>query len=154
MQDPHIIARIKRKFQLLAPEMDERRRRQWAAAEARDLGWGGISLVARATGLSRPTIHAGLRELDQPSEKRTLEGARIRRLGGGRKSLVSHQAIVNLIASTTTRAGLTIKAALDSSHYETKIKITDEELSRLHLKRDEFHGDWNYTLSPRRRGKL
>lgn len=407
MQDPHIIVRIQRKFQLLAPEMDERRRRQWAAAEARELGWGGVSLVARATGLSRPTIHAGLRELDQPAEQRALDAARVRRPGGGRKRLVdtdsnllsalealidpvtrgdpesplrwtckstrrladeltrqqhpvgprtvaallkeagyslqanrktreggshpdrnaqfehihaqvvafhkqrqpvisvdtkkkelvgdfknggrewrpqgtpenvrvhdfidkdlgkaipygvydlasnegwvsvgithdtarfavasirrwwtemgdarfprarklmitadgggsnssrnrlwkvalqeladeldlrlqvchfppgtskwnkiehrmfsfitqnwrgkplvSHQAIVNLIASTTTRAGLTVKAALDSNHYETKIKITDEELSLLKLKRDEFHGDWNYTLSPRRR---
>ena len=407
MQDPHIIARIQRKYQFLAPEMDERRRRQWAAAEARELGWGGVSLVARATGLSRPTIHAGLRELDQPAEQRALDGARVRRPGGGRKRLVdtdsnllsalealidpvtrgdpesplrwtckstrrladeltrqqhpvgprtvaallkeagyslqanrktregsshpdrnaqfehihaqvvafhkqrqpvisvdtkkkelvgdfknggrewrpqgtpenvrvhdfidkelgkaipygvydlasnegwvsvgithdtarfavasirrwwtemgharfprarklmitadgggsnssrnrlwkvalqeladelelrlqvchfppgtskwnkiehrmfsfitqnwrgkplvSHQAVVNLIASTTTRAGLTVKAALDSAHYETKIKISDEELSGLKLKRDEFHGDWNYTLSPRRR---
>jgi hypothetical protein len=407
MQDPLIIARIQRKYQLLTPEMDERRRRQWAAAEARELGWGGVSLVARATGLSRPTIHAGLRELDQPAEQRALDAARVRRPGGGRKRLidtdsnllsalealidpvtrgdpesplrwtckstqrladeltrqqhpvgprtvaallkeagyslqanrktregsshpdrnaqfehihaqvvafhkqrqpvisvdtkkkelvgdfknggrewrpqgtpenvrvhdfidkelgkaipygvydlasnegwvsvgithdtarfavasirrwwtemgdarfprarklmitadgggsnssrnrlwkvalqeladeldlrlqvchfppgtskwnkiehrmfsfitqnwrgkplVSHQAIVNLIASTTTRAGLTVKAALDSNHYETKIKITDEELSLLKLKRDEFHGDWNYTLSPRRR---
>jgi hypothetical protein len=58
MQDAPIIARIRRKYQLLVPEMDERMRRQWAATEARDLGWGGISLVARATGLSRPTITA------------------------------------------------------------------------------------------------
>jgi hypothetical protein len=407
MQDPHIIARIQRKYQLLTPEMDERRRRQWAAAEARELGWGGVSLVARATGLSRPTIHAGLRELDQPAEQRAHEGVRVRRPGGGRKRLVdtdsdllsalealidpvtrgdpesplrwtckstqrladeltrqqhpvgprtvaallkeagyslqanrktregsshpdrnaqfehihaqvvafhkqrqpvisvdtkkkelvgdfknggrewrpqgtpedvrvhdfidkelgkaipygvydlasnegwvsvgithdtarfavasirrwwiemgavrfprarklmitadgggsnssrnrlwkvalqeladelelrlqvchfppgtskwnkiehrmfsfitqnwrgkplvSHQAIVNLIASTTTRAGLTVKAALDSADYETNIKISDEELSRLKLKRAEFHGDWNYTLSPHRR---
>jgi hypothetical protein len=67
------------------------------------------------------------------------------------KPLVSHQAIVNLIASTTTRAGLTVKAALDSADYETNIKISDAELSRLKLKRAEFHGDWNYTLSPHRR---
>jgi hypothetical protein len=70
------------------------------------------------------------------------------------KPLVSHQAIVNLIASTTTRTGLTVKAALDINHYETQIKITDEELAQLNLKRHEFHGDWNYTLSPRRRNKL
>ena len=59
MQDTQTLARIRRKYQLLVPEMDERRRRQWAAAEARELGWGGVSLVARATGLSRPTITAG-----------------------------------------------------------------------------------------------
>jgi transposase len=405
MQDAEIIAGMRRKYQLLAPEMDERRRRQWAAAEAREFGWGGVSLLARATGLSRPTIYAGLRELDEPGGQRALEAARIRRSGGGRqrladadpdllaalealidpvtrgdpesplrwtckstrrlaeeltrqqhpigprtvaallkeagyslqanrktregsshpdrnaqfehinarviafhkqrqpvisvdtkkkelvgdfknggrewrpqgtpeevrvhdfldkqlgkaipygvydlasnegwvsvgithdtarfavasirrwwtemgaarfprarkllitadgggsnssrnrlwkvalqeladelklplhvchfppgtskwnkiehrmfsfitqnwrgKPLVSHQAIVNLIASTTTRAGLTVKAALDPQHYDTKIKITDEELARLKLKRHAFHGDWNYTLSPR-----
>jgi transposase len=68
--------------------MDERRRRQWAAAEARELGWGGIALVARATGLSRPTITAGLRELEQPAPQRAAEATRVRRPGGGRKPLV------------------------------------------------------------------
>ena len=87
MQDAQATARIQRKYQLLAPEMDERRRRQWAAAEACELGWGGVSLVAGATGLSRPTIHAGLRELDQPAEQRTREAERVRRPGGGRKRL-------------------------------------------------------------------
>jgi hypothetical protein len=87
MQDAPIIARIQRKYQLLVPEMDERMRRQWAATEARDLGWGGISLVARATGLSRPTITAGLRELNQPSPQRVAEAARVRRPGGGRPPL-------------------------------------------------------------------
>jgi hypothetical protein len=62
--------RIRRKYQVVAPELDERRRRQWAAAEARDAGWGGVSVVARATGLSRPTILAGLRELQWPAAQR------------------------------------------------------------------------------------
>lgn len=410
MQDAQIIAQIRRKYQLLAPELDERRRRQWAAAESRELGWGGVSLVARATNLSRPTINAGLRELDQPSEQRAVDAAWVRRAGGGRrrlvetdsdlyaalealidpvtrgdpesplrwtckstrrladeltrqqhpvsartvatllkeagyslqanrkareggshpdrnaqfehinaqvtafhkqrqpvisvdtkkkelvgdfknggrewrpgktpedvrvhdfvdkklgkaipygvydlasnegwvsvgvthdtarfavasirrwwtemgaarfprarklmitadgggsnssrnrlwkvalqeladelgfplwichfppgtskwnkiehrlfsfitqnwrgKPLVSHQAIVNLIASTTTRTGLTVKAALDNNHYETKIKVSDEELAQLNLKPYEFHGDWNYTLSPHTPAKL
>src|ERR1700722_9780992 len=70
MQDAQTIGRIRRKYQSLLPEMDERRRRQWAAAEARELGWGGVSLVAHATGLSRPTITAGLRELNQPIPQR------------------------------------------------------------------------------------
>ncbi len=63
---------------------------------------------------------------------------------------MNHQAIVNLIARTTTRAGLTVKAALDESHYETAIKVSDEELARLRLTPHPFHGDWNYTLSPGR----
>ena len=88
MRHDETIERIRRKYHLLVPEMDERRRRQWAAAEARDLGWGGISLVARATGLSRPTITAGLRELEQPAPQRAAEAPRVRRPGGGRKPLV------------------------------------------------------------------
>jgi DDE family transposase len=87
MQDAQTLTRIRRKYRLLAPEMDERRRRQWAAAEARELGWGGVTLVARATGLSRPTITTGLRELDQPRRARLRDAARVRRPGGGRKRL-------------------------------------------------------------------
>ena len=65
------------------------------------------------------------------------------------KPLVSHQAIVNLIASTTTRTGLIVKAALDTNHYDTKVKVSNAELALLKLKRQAFHGDWNYTISPR-----
>jgi hypothetical protein len=68
-------------------ELDERGRRQWAAAEARELGWGGVSIVARATGLSRTTITAGLRELELPASQRATEATRVRRPGGGRKPL-------------------------------------------------------------------
>lgn len=87
MQDAKIEARIRRKFRVVAIELDERRRRQWAAAEARDAGWGGISLVARATGLSRPTIMAGLKELELSSKRRVAAAARVRSPGGGRRLL-------------------------------------------------------------------
>ena len=66
------------------------------------------------------------------------------------KPLVSHQAIVNLIAGTTTRTGLIVRAALDTNHYDTQIKVSDAELALLKLKRHEFHGEWNYTISPRK----
>lgn len=66
------------------------------------------------------------------------------------RPLVSQKVIVNLIANTTTRTGLIVKAALDTNRYPTKTKVTDEQLERLRLKRHEFHGDWNYTLSPRK----
>ena len=65
------------------------------------------------------------------------------------RPLVSHQAVVNLIASTTTRAGLIVKAALDTNHYETQIKVSDQELAQLRMTRHAFHGDWNYTLKPK-----
>jgi hypothetical protein len=87
MQDSQDLERIQRKYRALLPELDERRRRQWAAAEARELGWGGVSLVARATGLSRPTITAGLRELDQPTIQRAAQAVRVRQPGGGRRSV-------------------------------------------------------------------
>lgn len=87
MGDLQMIARIRRKYRSLRPGMDERLRRQWAAAEARELGWGGVTAVASATGLSRPTIHSGLRELALPSKQRTANATRVRRPGGGRRSL-------------------------------------------------------------------
>ena len=67
------------------------------------------------------------------------------------KPLVSRQAIVNLIASTTTTTGLIVRAALDTTPYETGIKVTDEEMAKLRLTRADFHGEWNYTIAPRRK---
>jgi hypothetical protein len=87
MQDAQVIARIQTKYRSLELEMDERLRRQWAAAEARDLGWGGVTAVAQATGVSRTTIVAGLRELALPEGERVSEASRVRRPGGGRKPL-------------------------------------------------------------------
>ena len=92
MQDAQVVARIQTKYRSLEPEMDERLRRQWAAAEARDVGWGGVTAVAQATGMSRTTITAGLRELTLPEEERAMEVSRIRRPGGGRKSLTETDA--------------------------------------------------------------
>src|SRR5271166_2633895 len=90
MQNAKVEARIRREFRLVAVELDERRRRQWAAAEARDAGYGGISLVARATGLSRPTITAGLNELNLSSKSRAIAAARVRSPGGGRRALTRY----------------------------------------------------------------
>jgi len=65
------------------------------------------------------------------------------------RPLVSHEVIVQLIGSTTTRAGLTIRAGLDTGRYPTGIKVTDAELAAVRLERADFHGDWNYTIAPR-----
>ena len=64
------------------------------------------------------------------------------------KPLVSHEAIVNLIAATTTRKGLKVRAELDSSHYPKGIKVADDELNAIQIERDEFHGEWNYSILP------
>jgi hypothetical protein len=83
MQDPLLLERLRRKFQTLAPVLDERARRHWAATEALELPWGGIVAVAAATGLSRTTITAGIRELQDPNAFPVPAG-RLRRPGAGR----------------------------------------------------------------------
>src|SRR5258708_266123 len=65
------------------------------------------------------------------------------------KPLISHEVIVNLIAATTTRRGLRIRAELDTNSYPTRRKVTDTETAALRIDRDPFHGEWNYTLCPR-----
>jgi len=67
------------------------------------------------------------------------------------KPLVSRQVIVSLIAATTTKAGLTVRAELDMNKYETGIEVSDEELTHVKLKPAEFHGEWNYTITPRKK---
>jgi hypothetical protein len=64
--------------------------------------------------------------------------------------LVSYEAVVNLIGGTTTKSGLTVKAALDRNTYETGQKIDDQTMKGLSLKPHKFHGDWNYTMQPRK----
>jgi len=64
------------------------------------------------------------------------------------RPLISHQVIINLIANTTTQAGLKIRAELDRGIYPTGIKISDAKLASLNLKLDKFHGDWNYSVLP------
>src|SRR6186997_865478 len=78
---------IEAKFTTLEPLLDERARRLWAAVEARAIGRGGIIRVAEATGLSRGTIRAGLRELDTPDpadERRPPTGGRAEAVGRSR----------------------------------------------------------------------
>src|SRR5438067_8341782 len=86
MQHP-ITQAIATKFAILRPLLDERARRLWAAVEARAIGRGGISRGAEATGLSRPTIRAGLQELASPvlATGPQAPTERVRYPGGGRK---------------------------------------------------------------------
>jgi hypothetical protein len=87
--DSSVVAQSRRKCRVVAPELDERRRRQWAAAEAHALGRDGVSVVAQATGLARSTIYAGLLDLQIPARDRAAQAARIRRVGGGRRPLTN-----------------------------------------------------------------
>jgi hypothetical protein len=64
------------------------------------------------------------------------------------RPLTSHETILKLIGATTTATGLTVTATLDTASYPIGIKISDREMAALPITRDEFHGDWNYTLHP------
>ena len=64
------------------------------------------------------------------------------------KPLVSYQAIVQLIAATTTKTGLKVQAEIDPNSYPAGVKVTDAEMDEINIHRHPFHGDWNYTISP------
>jgi hypothetical protein len=64
------------------------------------------------------------------------------------RPLVSHEVVVNLIANTTTATGLKVRAKLDRRAYPLKVKVSDDELESVRLKRHAFHGEWNYTIKP------
>lgn len=63
--------------------------------------------------------------------------------------LTSYEVIINLIANTTTETGLKVYAVLDDRRYELHKKVTDEEMKKIRLTPDTFHGEWNYTIDPR-----
>ena len=67
------------------------------------------------------------------------------------KPLRSYRTIVQLIAATTTDAGLTVRAELDENKYPKGIKVSDAQLASVNLSPHSFHGDWNYTIAPRRK---
>ena len=64
--------------------------------------------------------------------------------------MTRYEVIVNLISNTTTKSGLTVRAALDTKPYETGIEISDEQLARVHCRAAKFHGEWNYTIRPQK----
>lgn len=86
MADKMIVERIRKKYMAVRDDLDERGRRRWAAAEARDLGWGGVTAVSLATGMSDRTVRTGIQELESPD---VLDSSRQRKPGAGRRSLES-----------------------------------------------------------------
>ena len=104
MAKPEVVKCIRTKYLAIISDLDERGRRRWAAAEARSLGWGGISAVTIATGISDRTIRNGLKELGKSKQ---LSPNRQRQLGGGRHSREDEQPglllALNSIIEATTR---------------------------------------------------
>jgi len=66
------------------------------------------------------------------------------------KPLTSLQVIVSLIAATTTATGLKVHSELDTASYQPGIKVSDKDVSEINLRRDKFHGDWNYEVHPQK----
>lgn len=64
------------------------------------------------------------------------------------RPLTTYQTVVNLIASTTTKTGLRVQAAIDENIYQTGIAVSNEQLARVNITPANFHGEWNYTISP------
>jgi hypothetical protein len=98
-------------------------------------------------GSERGTV-GPVRDLADRHSLRSLGGA----TGAGRGwPLKSREVIVNTIAATTTRTGVTVHAELDTRSHPNSIKITDQQMEGLEqraLRRHDFHGEWNYTLVP------
>jgi len=67
------------------------------------------------------------------------------------KPLVSHETVVNLIAATTTTTGLKVRSGLDTGDYPKGVTVSKAEMETLHLRKEAFHGEWNYSLLPRQR---
>ena len=109
MQDAWVVEWIRGKYESLSPAMNERLRRRWAATEARSLGWGGVTAVAAATGLTRKTIHKGIREVEAEGVDpgSVLPPERARRAGAGRKPIQQSQpgilAALELLVESTAR---------------------------------------------------
>ncbi|MHB9082102.1 MAG: hypothetical protein ACYC3X_31955 [Pirellulaceae bacterium] len=83
MADQPVVEWIRQKYAELSDSLAERGRRTWAAVEAKSLGWGGITVVAEATGIAESTIRRGLKDLAASSDRR--EGYQRRSGGDGRK---------------------------------------------------------------------
>jgi hypothetical protein len=64
------------------------------------------------------------------------------------KPLITHEVIVQLIGATTTKTGLTVACRIDTNLYPKGVTVSDEEMAAINLTHDDFHGEWNYTISP------
>src|ERR1035437_2657565 len=226
----------RKRYRELAPVLNEQSLRRFVALEAQALGRGGVSLMARISGLARSTIYHGLSDIRDnvsapagrisvgtdhdtatfavnairrwwrtmgmkrhPKAKRLMitadgggsNGYRVRlwkvelqkladqlklpitvchlppgtskwnkiehrlfsfiSINWRGKPLRSYRTIVQLIAATTTEAGLTVRAELDEKKYPKGLKVSDAQLATVNMFPHDFHGEWNYTIAPNRK---
>ena len=148
------------KYQLLQPLMTERLRRQWAACEAEALGRGGVSLVARATGLSRTTIWAGRKELRRRTERPQADLApeRVRAPGGGRHLIEQNDAALvsalRVLVESFTRGDPQSPLFWTSKSTRTLAEeLSDHGHPVSHQTVAALLSDWGYSLQANRKTK-
>jgi hypothetical protein len=146
---------LRAKYRTLGPSLTERSRRLWAATEALALGWGGIELVSRATGIGRATIWRGLQEAKRGDR---LEPGRIRRPGGGRKKALEKdpglaKAIVKLVEPTVSGNPMSLLRWNNKSlrNISAALEATGHPLSPRRVA--DVLGDLGYTLQSNRRAQ-
>ena len=105
-----------------------------------------LQKLSNETGLSIPVCHfpPGTSKWNK-IEHRLFSFISQNRRG---KPLISHEVIVSLISSTTTKTGLNVECGIDPNSYPKGIKVSDKELKAVNLLKDSFHGEWNYTIKP------
>ena len=96
--------------------------------------------IAERDPLPRVGLRVRIRLPPAESQQRTVRRPRI--------SPRRYRVIVELISATTTKTGLTVRCELDTGKYPSGIVVSDAEMAALNIKRAEFHGEWNYTISP------
>jgi hypothetical protein len=143
---------IRKKLQNLWPHLNERSRRMLAAAEAAQIGYGGVSLVSRACGLSRVTIIKGIGELDAPP----LPEERIRRSGGGRRQLVVRDpklpGLLNSLVEPMTRGDPESPLRWTCKSTRTLAdELTDRQHPISHEKVAQLLREMNYSLQGNRK---
>lgn len=128
---------IEQKWRETLPELNEKQQRYYAAREAKAYGFGGVAAFARATGMSRETIHQGIREIEAGD---TLQGNRIRRPGGGRKKLEVHQP--GLAETVET-------AANPKANHKVLVKWTSHSITHIReaVRRRGFAVSWGAVRS-------
>jgi hypothetical protein len=150
------VVAIRSRFAVVAPFLDERGRRLVAASEAPAAGRGGVKAVCAATAVARSTIGRGLAELRGGADHL---GGRVRRAGGGRKAAIDRQtgpleALSELVQSAIRgdpRAPLlwvSRSQRLSPGRWPTAASWSATSWSAGCMTPDDFHGEWNYTISP------
>ncbi|MDY6966914.1 MAG: ISAzo13 family transposase [Halobacteriota archaeon] len=149
MISTYIEETIKQKYELLKPELNERMCRLWAASEVKVLGYGGISTVSRATGITISTIRAGIRELEDALPG--FHGERVRHNGGGRKNitdinpelLVALDALVDPITRGDPESSLRWTC---KSTRKLAMELTKQGHSVSHMKVSQLLKEMGYSL--------